>query len=1635
MSKLNTPTSNYESGSYQESQLSLSLRTEDIVVPGSILADTLHDHTYGGSFVIGDRAFAVGGGMLGMFTGSTTNTKNEEYDPVLNAWSLRAPMLSARRYCCTFVKDGKGYVARGYSDVAIDSWGYEVNMTIDSYSPSTNTWTTEYTSCIDVNGRAAGIRGYNDHTPDAVVVDGIIYIIGGDHGTRIEVIENNVPRLLKNEWNNEVQLYLSSPVCAFVKNKSIYISSIESKLVKFDTILKTFTDMPGPSVPRKYGSVEFFKNKYYHIGGIDQYGYGINVCEAYDVDNNIWSSEEVMNFAGYGGVSFVVKDKLYSFSRIIPDGTGRASRNEVLESTGTWKNIIEDIIKKPEIRYTLDGSEPSNTSLLFSNTLQVNLPATIKAKAIYTGYTDSDILYLNFKLAYDMTSEFSISALFNGKMSNVLAYTKYDIDHKPEYNILSEKYMKDISKNIMLSDDDMVLDLEIFNSINEAGLDDISTDLHSDEYYVFVFDKSELNIDVSRSPNINIHSVGDNIVGYNNIFLPHPVNRLILRFNSGHNSDSLLNILKIKLHDLNLKSYTFRKFGIFKASDFEKHMIKDPDIVNHIIKYDPKLNSNIKSEVVAALNSLIEDLNKSIRLYNNIYMPECSTMYIKVNIILQVSKNISKGSMLKIECEYYNDRIYSDLDFKETILLKEYDPCESLGFFKLIIEDGISLKEIFDKINEHQSSMNVFMEYETPSDLYGEYDAYYLVLESSLKHNISDLNKLSIPPKTKTTSASMKTTILSSDIFGIDNNKLYFTGGNGIYRNTPEPIKVEYKPIINIESDNEANTLYRNNPLNTIISNTAQIKAYAPRSSITDSFLCHKEFYYEDIDKTFIENINENHEWFRLYGINLEESIKNVYVFKRRSKNSIIIIDGVPLEFSDFNMVTYNDQEYIPVKTKEDIVTLGELHTFNHSMNPRDSALFIHKDGTINSDSVNGLCIGDYDEFMTFEKGVHYIPDGYVAHGSNYIVTTLNDKLKKYTKRVVIHNKIVIVEDEDTKVRIPIKESSSMYESALKLMYTKLGSDIQEWLSIINTMTNDTSFTTSELLKTKFVPDIKTVKTLHNPNGETLSDIDIFLKEYTAEQRAFTFEEKDLNILVSEDTLKFGRIHTPKILLPVPDTECNILVFVNDKLLSTNPERIDDNYISLDISTVYNIKDFSATPFEEILQWYGLNKKNNIFEVKLYDKEDIILETVFTRDNDNFVPIPIDLLDRKYFEVYIDGLLANLDEIFAATNTYTNENTIYSSVGKVESTVLGLLLNTLNDNRPNIPVLFIRKSISPVEYSIGSKVTVICRKSTNTTKRYPIVSNMVFVPEGIYHDTGLYYTNGSKLTKDDYLQLSSHLVFIKRKMDNNNILVKTRSEYELNKMNREYSRMLFDLMSSFLEKYEALESESEYRLYEMSSDEFSAYCYMVSLSMYIMKDGKSNGEMLSISGTMNGLTLSINDILVKKILPSVGYSIVKGKISPYVYMEPKTIESYKLSNKYFYRKVSYIISLYFAEYLTQYKVNKFDMSLFNDPTIPHNLEVSITTSDLIAYNTLFGKVVPIPFISNLDFTGSVNDIFDAYSVIDRIPVSYGVLPEKVFSGSGFKPVNPEDKRITTMRVSNPDYSMNISSKVSGTIGS
>jgi Tfp pilus assembly protein PilV len=55
-----------------------------------------------------------------------------------------------------------------------------------------------------------------------------------------------------------------------------------------------------------------------------------------------------------------------------------------------------------EIRYTLDGSEPSKSSILYTGTINISDPTTIKAKAFKPGWTDSDTVSHVYKFILKM---------------------------------------------------------------------------------------------------------------------------------------------------------------------------------------------------------------------------------------------------------------------------------------------------------------------------------------------------------------------------------------------------------------------------------------------------------------------------------------------------------------------------------------------------------------------------------------------------------------------------------------------------------------------------------------------------------------------------------------------------------------------------------------------------------------------------------------------------------------------------------------------------------------------------------------------------------------------------------------------------------------------------------------------------------------------------------------------------------------------------------------------------------------------------------------------------------------------------------------------------------------------------------
>lgn len=80
------------------------------------------------SGVMNGRIYAIGG-----IINATVQAANEEYDPLLNTWTPKAPMLTPRSHLAAAVLNGRIYTIGG--------WSVPVYVaTNDLYDPATNTW-------------------------------------------------------------------------------------------------------------------------------------------------------------------------------------------------------------------------------------------------------------------------------------------------------------------------------------------------------------------------------------------------------------------------------------------------------------------------------------------------------------------------------------------------------------------------------------------------------------------------------------------------------------------------------------------------------------------------------------------------------------------------------------------------------------------------------------------------------------------------------------------------------------------------------------------------------------------------------------------------------------------------------------------------------------------------------------------------------------------------------------------------------------------------------------------------------------------------------------------------------------------------------------------------------------------------------------------------------------------------------------------------------------------------------------------------------------------------------------------------------------------------------------------------------
>ena len=137
--------------------------------------------------VLNNKIYAISGRSSNQNFSISYVNSNEEYDPVTNAWNMRAQIPTARDSAAAAAANGKIYVfGGGFLNAPFN--------TVEEYNPSTDTWATKAPMPTARFGLAA------------VTIGQYIYVMGGAQGNFIEmdVVERYDP--IANSWTTEIPM-------------------------------------------------------------------------------------------------------------------------------------------------------------------------------------------------------------------------------------------------------------------------------------------------------------------------------------------------------------------------------------------------------------------------------------------------------------------------------------------------------------------------------------------------------------------------------------------------------------------------------------------------------------------------------------------------------------------------------------------------------------------------------------------------------------------------------------------------------------------------------------------------------------------------------------------------------------------------------------------------------------------------------------------------------------------------------------------------------------------------------------------------------------------------------------------------------------------------------------------------------------------------------------------------------------------------------------------------------------------------------------------------------------------------------------------------------------------------------------
>lgn len=227
-----------------------------------------------GCAVYQNKIYCIGGYSSTLST--TTNyfnlDANEVYDPVTDTWESKTPLPTPRHSPATNVVNGKIYVIGGYSITTFS----KVNV-VEVYDPASNTWATVSSPPLEVGSSAS------------TVIDNKIYTLGHNSSAWQTYIQVYDPET--DTWN----IKGSTPVSSFASAAVTSGSSAPKRIYFFD---ENRTDIYNPTddswtegtptaTPRPFAAAAFIDDLIYLIGGRTGQGgdmtfmYSSALCEQY----------------------------------------------------------------------------------------------------------------------------------------------------------------------------------------------------------------------------------------------------------------------------------------------------------------------------------------------------------------------------------------------------------------------------------------------------------------------------------------------------------------------------------------------------------------------------------------------------------------------------------------------------------------------------------------------------------------------------------------------------------------------------------------------------------------------------------------------------------------------------------------------------------------------------------------------------------------------------------------------------------------------------------------------------------------------------------------------------------------------------------------------------------------------------------------------------------------------------------------------------------------------------------------------------------------------------------------------------------------------------------------------------------